>query len=216
MHRLVQVDSRRYRRGIALLALQSNSDFSDQQRPTVCHKSLGVVHQNFPQLWSSRYLAGDSPNPIIPLFCQDLGDPNSERPLVRNPVLHVSDLRHHLEDKPTIIGRTPPLTPLPTPVLSYIPRTHVREASGTGERVQKVQVGCRNDFAKVHPVPKLDRFLLSFGGCRRCGRCKNQKTFFVAPNSFRLSTNLPVNLTTVPSPFMEECPLPAGTGAPPG
>ena len=38
--------------------------------------------------------------------------------------------------------------------------------------MQKVQVGCRKNFTKVHPISKLDLFQLSFGGCRRCRRCR--------------------------------------------
>ena len=45
----------------------------------------------------------------------------------------------------------------------------------TGQRGQKGQKRCRNDFSKVHPLPKLDHPSLSFDGCRGSRRCRQNK-----------------------------------------
>ena len=73
--------------------------------------------------------------------------------------------------------RTPLDTP-PHPHAILNPRTHVRDRVETGQKVQAVQVGCRKDLAKVHPVPKLNRFHVSFGGCRWCRRCRQNEKLF--------------------------------------
>ena len=65
----------------------------------------------------------------------------------------------------------PPLTPIPNPVLPYSSEPMYMTHWKTGQKVQAVQVRCRKDLAKVHPGPKLDRFSLSFGGCRGCSGC---------------------------------------------
>ncbi len=57
------------------------------------------------------------------------------------------------------------------------------DRSRRGQRVQKVQVGCRKNFTKVHPLPKLDCFPLSFDGCGRCGRCRFFKNFSTSESS---------------------------------
>ena len=72
---------------------------------------------------------------------------------------------------------------IPAHSLLRIAMNHALPSPTKPQRVQKVQKRCRNDFTKVHRLPKLDRTLLSFGGCRRCRRCRFFEKLFSAPEN---------------------------------
>ena len=65
-----------------------------------------------------------------------------------------------------------PLEPQTNPVLSYCPERICASRWIRGQIVQEVQKQCRSEFPKVHCLPKLGRPSLSFGQCRKCGKCR--------------------------------------------